>query len=102
MLRRNLCQIGMAFLLGVGWKIYDSLYWCPAFAVYVLWLLLGLRPYLPVNMRKRRMLFWCMAFLLGSIWGMRAVERQKNIQDFLVDAKEIEFQGEIYKKEKKK
>ena len=101
MLRRNLCQIGMAFLLGVGWKIYDSLYWCPAFAVYVLWLLLGLRPYLPVNMRKRRMLFWCMAFLLGSIWGMRAVERQKNIQDFLADAKEIEFQGEIYKKEKK-
>lgn len=101
MLRRNLCQIGMAFLLGVGWKIYDSLYWCPAFAVYVLWILLGLRPYLPVNMRKRRMLFWCMAFLLGSIWGMRAVERQKNIQDFLADAKEIEFQGEIYKKEKK-
>ncbi len=101
MLRRNLCQIGMAFLLGVGWKIYDSLYWCLAFVVYVLWLLLGLRPYLSVNTRKGRMLFCCMAFLLGSIWGMRAVERQKNIQDFLADAKEIEFQGEIYKKEKK-
>ena len=101
MLRRNLCQIGMAFLLGVGWKIYDSLYWCLAFVVYVLWLLLGLRPHLSGNMRKRRMLFCLMAFLLGSIWGMRAVEGQKNIQDFLADAKEIKFQGEIYKKEKK-
>ncbi len=101
MLRRNLCQIGMAFLLGVGWKIYDSPYWCLAFVVYVLWLWIGLRPHLPVNIRKRRLCFLGLAFLLGSILGMTAIQRQKHVQDFLTEAREIKFQGEIYKKEKK-
>ncbi len=101
MLRRNLCQIGMAFLLGVGWKIYDSLYWCLAFVVYVLWLWMGLRPHLPVNIRKRWLCFLGLAFLLGSVLGMSAIQRQQHFQEFLTETREIKFQGEIYKKEKK-
>ncbi len=37
----------------------------------------------------------------GKHLGHEGIERQKNIQDFLADVKEIEFQGEITRKRKK-
>ena len=38
----------------------------------------------------------------GKHLGHRGSERQKNIQDFLADVKEIEFQGEITRKRKRR
>ena len=102
MLRRKVCQIGMAFLLGAGWFVYDSPWWCVAFVVYMGGLYAGLRPHLLCTVqRRKRFLCVALAFLCGSVVGEIAVQRQKEQHSFLQKDREVQFQGEIYKKESK-
>lgn len=102
MLRRKVCQIGMAFLLGAGWFVYDSPWWCTAFVVYMGGLYAGLRPHLLCTVqRRKRFLCVALAFLCGSVVGEIAVQRQKEQHSFLQKDREVQFQGEIYKKESK-
>ena len=99
MLRRKVCQIGMAFLLGAGWFVYDSPWWCVAFVVYMGGLYAGLRPHLLCTVqRRKRFLCVALAFLCGSVVGEIAVQRQKEQHSFLQKDREVQFQGEIYKK----
>ena len=102
MLRRKACQIGIAFLLGAGWFVYDSPWWCVAFVVYMGGLYAGLRPHLLCTVqRRKRFLCVTLAFLCGSVVGEIAVQRQKEQHSFLQKDREVQFQGEIYKKESK-
>ena len=102
MLRRKVCQIGMAFLLGAGWFVYDSPWWCVAFVVYMGGLYAGLRPHLLCTVQwRKRLLCVALAFLCGSVVGEIAVQRQKEQHSFLQKDREVQFQGEIYKKESK-
>ena len=102
MLRRKVCQIGMAFLLGAGWFVYDSHWWCVAFVVYMGGLYAGLRPHLLCTVqRRKRFLCVALAFLCGSMIGALAVQRQKTYHSFLQNDRVVQFQGEIYKKESK-
>ena len=102
MLRRKVCQIGIAFLLGAGWFVYDSPWWCVAFVVYMGGLYAGLRPHLLCTVqRRKRFLCVALAFLCGSMIGALAVQRQKTYHSFLQNDRVVQFQGEIYKKESK-
>lgn len=101
MSRRRWCQLCTMFLLGVGWRIYDTPICLWGGGLLAVFLLLGQRRRIG-SWKKGLLLVLISGFVLGTFRGEYALRQWRDGAAFLSSASHLSFQGEIEKTELRK